>query len=646
MNKKLSLFLLIISVGLLTALAAGSVFAGGEDGLKKADEARQKHTAALLAKPGVVAVAVGFNSAGEAAVKVYTEDAKVKGVPTKLDGVPVHKQVSGKIMALRPGAAPGLAASAVDTTARFPRPVPIGVSTGHPAITAGTIGARVTDGANVYALSNNHIYADENNASTGDAVIQPGAFDGGNSPADDIGTLADFEPIIFGNFGKCLMQGRDCNYMDAAVALTSTDNVGNSTPDGGYGTPHSSVVVATVGMSVQKYGRTTGLQSGTVDSINAAVRVGYSSGSATYRDQIIITPGTFSAGGDSGSLVVTNDVDNNPVGLLFAGSGTTTIASPIHYVLDRFSVTIDNSASTPDTTAPIISNVAASNITATSADITWTTDEAADSRADYGPNTSYGSFETDAVMVASHSINLTGLEASSTFHYMATSADTSGNSASSVDFTFTTAAADTTAPVISNVAASNITATSADITWTTDEAADSRADYGPDTSYGSFETDAVMVSSHSINLTGLEASSTYHYMATSADGSGNWASSVDFTFTTAAAPETPTSVSVDSVSYATEGGKNKDKHLNITVVLVDDLGNPVSGASVSMDLKRDGSTIASGTGTTGTSGKVAWTLNNAASGCYSTDVTDVTADGLTWDDATPANSFAHKATCS
>ncbi len=52
----------------------------------------------------------------------------------------------------------------LDPTSRFNRPVPIGVSTGHPAITAGTIGARVTDGVNVYALSNNHVYADENTA--------------------------------------------------------------------------------------------------------------------------------------------------------------------------------------------------------------------------------------------------------------------------------------------------------------------------------------------------------------------------------------------------------------------------------------------------------------------------------------------------
>jgi hypothetical protein len=51
-----------------------------------------------------------------------------------------------------------------------------------------------------------------------------------------------------------------------------------------------------------------------------------------------------------------------------------------------------------------------------------------------------------------------------------------------------------------------------------------------------------------------------------------------------------TAVSVTSVSYATEGGKNNDKHLLITVALVDDL---VDGASVSIDLYRDGSLVGS-----------------------------------------------------
>ena len=103
---------------------------------------------------------------------------------------------------------------------------------------------------------------------------------------------------------------------------------------------------------------------------------------------------------------------------------------------------------------------------------------------------------------------------------------------------------------------------------------------------------------------------------------------------------TATSVSVASITYATEGGKNKDKHLLITVSLLDDLGDPVSGASVPIDLFRDDSFVASGTGTSGTDGTLTFSLKNARSGVYTTTVTDVTADSLTWDGATPANSFS------
>ncbi|MHC4440599.1 MAG: fibronectin type III domain-containing protein, partial [Planctomycetota bacterium] len=68
----------------------------------------------------------------------------------------------------------------VDRKGWCSRPVPIGVSTGHFAITAGTIGCRLTDGENIYALSNNHVYADENNGIPGlDNVLQPGPYDGG-----------------------------------------------------------------------------------------------------------------------------------------------------------------------------------------------------------------------------------------------------------------------------------------------------------------------------------------------------------------------------------------------------------------------------------------------------------------------------------
>ena len=66
---------------------------------------------------------------------------------------------------------------------------------------------------------------------------------------------------------------------------------------------------------------------------------------ARFDNQIIIIPGTFSAGGDSGSLVVVDsrrtENHHRPVGLLFAGSSLYTIANPIGPVLDAFDVTID-----------------------------------------------------------------------------------------------------------------------------------------------------------------------------------------------------------------------------------------------------------------------------------------------------------------
>ena len=63
--------------------------------------------------------------------------------------------------------------------------------------------------------------------------------------------------------------------------------------------------------------------------------------------QIVITPGSFSAPGDSGSLIVVNanprksDSDRKPVGLLFTGSDFITVANPINAVLQRFGVIID-----------------------------------------------------------------------------------------------------------------------------------------------------------------------------------------------------------------------------------------------------------------------------------------------------------------
>ncbi len=304
------------------------------------------HTPDLLGIDGVVGTAVGLGADGAPVVLVYTARPGVLGLPAMLDGTPLRTEVTGEFWALGDGprareADTPEADTPIDRRGRFPRPVPIGVSGGQPDVTAGTIGARVSDGKRTFALRNNHVFANRNDAKRGDDILQPGRGDGGTDPANSIGTLHDFERLRF-----CKVLTCPENRIDAAIALTSTDNLGTSTPADGYGEPRTATTTATLGQSVQKYGRTTGLTTGLVSGINATINVNYNTGTVRFVDQILISDGRFSQGGDSGSLVVTQASgrnDRRPVGLLFAGSNTHTISNPIDLVLERFEVKIDGS---------------------------------------------------------------------------------------------------------------------------------------------------------------------------------------------------------------------------------------------------------------------------------------------------------------
>ena len=356
MTRRIFCKVLLVVVAIFGLLVLSGVLSaqGNRDwAFERVKEVQERNTNRLMAIDGVVGTAIGFNPNARLSVVVLLETPGVGGIPQELEGIPVHRVVTGEIYALAPPEGKGKPnkppKEEVDPTVRFDRPVPIGVSTGHPAITAGTIGCRVTDGTNVYALSNNHVYAATNSAKINkDEVIQPGTFDGGSLPDDAIGTLADFVTIVFYDYDNPpLPPDIPTNTIDAAIALCSEATLGNATPSDGYRTPKSGTVAAAINMPVKKYGRTTGLTKGRVYAINATVDVSYSSGVARFVNQIIITPGSFSAGGDSGSLIVANgkgrnkEDDRKPVGLLFAGSQVVTIANPIDAVLDAFSVSID-----------------------------------------------------------------------------------------------------------------------------------------------------------------------------------------------------------------------------------------------------------------------------------------------------------------
>ena len=327
--KKLTITIAIALIAVLISLGEGQAPAAPPEqppGLEIAIQVQEANTPDLMANRDVIGTAVGLNENGRPVIQVYATTDQVRGIPRSLEGIPVVVKVTDEFVARC-------------HQGRCSRPVPLGVSTGHPAITAGTIGCRVKDASGkVYALSNNHVYADEGGAKIGDNVLQPGPYDGGINPGDAIGTLFSFVPI------QCYCSTCPVNNIDAAIALSSTGNLGRSTLSDGYGTPRSTILsTPTVNKRVKKYGRTTGLTKGKIYAINATVDVQYDTCVARFIKQIVITPGTFSAGGDSGSLIVVNggSDDRKPVGLLFAGSFFYTIANPIGDVLKAFGVTVD-----------------------------------------------------------------------------------------------------------------------------------------------------------------------------------------------------------------------------------------------------------------------------------------------------------------
>ena len=289
---------------------------------------------------------------------------------------------------------------------------------------------------------------------------------------------------------------------------------------------------------------------------------------------------------------------------------------------------------------PVITSTINVDVSSTTATITWTTDESATSLVNYGTDDIYDSSVSDSNYVTSHSIELTGLSSFTGYHFMVTSVDASNNPVSSVDTHFTTELAPTLQSITVSPADSSITEGSTQQFTATDTYSDDTSQVLTGVTWSSSDNTIATIDAKGlatgISAAGLPVTITANY---------NGFEDTTSLFVTAA-PEDPTTVSVLSVTYSGEGGKNKDKHLLITIALVDDLGDLVSGASVSIDLLlTDGSFVGSGTGTTATDGSITFSLKNAPSGCYTTTVTDVTASGLEWSPTgTPSNEECHQQT--
>ncbi len=341
------------------------------------------------------------------------------------------------------------------------------------------------------------------------------------------------------------------------AALGSTITLSFSTPFDTSTITEDDVDVADDGVDLTTAATCAGTEQASVSIASDVVTITICAGDGgaiAAASQITIEIGTNATSSGTGSNRITNPTSTGTYFLSVAGTfgDAGSIALPIAGD-DSVSVTADvasrssgtgtggGSSPTSDTTAPTISNIVVSNVTETSATITWTTDESSTSSVSYGiTSDADDSTSSDSSSTTSHSTTLTGLTAGETYYFTVSSTDSSGNSATSSVQSFTTL--DDTGPVISNVEVVNITTTSATVTWTTDEAADSTVSYGETTSYDSSESDSSLVTSHSITLTDLTPGTTYDFQVLSSDFSGNQSYTDNDTFETDE-DGTPTNVS-------------------------------------------------------------------------------------------------------
>jgi len=318
------------------------------------------HREQLLKRVNVVATGIGYKQTGGTKTAnlclVCSVKKKVKAdqlsaqdlVPTAVEGMPTDVVETGVIRAFQ---AP---------TGRF-RPAPGGVSVGHVAITAGTLGCWATKNGRKVILSNNHVLANSNDAEIGDPILQPGPFDGGSFPQDHIANLTQFVPISFeGEPSECPFANAvisvfnlGCEIINSntryrAAKVQAADNL----VDAAIATPLNAADVqdeildigsiqgtaqGELGMAIKKSGRTTGFTTGEILQVDVTADVQYGGGRiARFTDQLLA--GAMSQGGDSGSAVL-ND-NNGLIGLLFAGSDTTTIINRIEHVFSALGVSL------------------------------------------------------------------------------------------------------------------------------------------------------------------------------------------------------------------------------------------------------------------------------------------------------------------
>ncbi|NES81299.1 MAG: hypothetical protein F6K10_07745 [Moorea sp. SIO2B7] len=214
------------------------------------------------------------------------------------------------------------------------RPLSIGISISHFDTLAqtGTLGCfvRKRGETDLCILSNNHILANENEASIGDVIVQPSIEYEGHPENDCIAYLEHFIPLE-----------KDCsNVIDAAIARLDNANVNNfcilkGFYDQGY-------LESSDDITVFKFGQTTHLTCGRISRFGLDRIMPYKQDLICEFENLIAIEGingeSFSDFGDSGSLIFNRE--GYAIALVIGGSKKITYACPIDTVLYELDIEI------------------------------------------------------------------------------------------------------------------------------------------------------------------------------------------------------------------------------------------------------------------------------------------------------------------
>jgi hypothetical protein len=209
---------------------------------------------------------------------------------------------------------------------------------------SGTLGSLVSRGGTQFILSNNHVLARSDQAKPGEAISQPGLVDNNCKRGNTVALLTQAAPLKTSGVDAAL----------AAVVSGAVDSSGTildlGTNPGDPAPPAGTLATPAVGIPVAKSGRSSGLTCSSVQTINTSVRIDYQTScnggttfSVTFNNQVVVGGGSFSAAGDSGSLIVDSQTAQ-PIALLYGGNSTGTVGNPIQAVLTALK---DNSGAVP-----------------------------------------------------------------------------------------------------------------------------------------------------------------------------------------------------------------------------------------------------------------------------------------------------------